>query len=43
MVLSDDAILIFILQSGVSGRRTMGRVERGGESLINVYDEYGVL
>lgn len=43
MMLSDNAILIFILHSGVSGRRATGRVERNGESVVNVYDEYGAL
>jgi len=41
MMLSNDAILIFILQSGVSGRSTKGRVERDMAPVINVYDEYG--
>lgn len=43
MVLSDDARLIFILQPGVPGHLTAGRVERDGESVINVYDRYGEL
>jgi len=42
-MLSDDAKLIFILQSGVAGRLTAGRVERTGVSVINVYDRYGEL
>ena len=40
MMLSADAVLIFTLQSGVSGRLTAGRVERGGELAINIDDQY---
>jgi hypothetical protein len=43
MTLSDDATLTFVLQSGVSGRVKSGRIERVGESTINVYDRYGTL
>jgi hypothetical protein len=43
MSLSDDAQLIFTLQSGVSGRLKAGRVERDGDSVINVFDQYGGL
>jgi len=43
ITLSDDAMLLFILQSGVSGRLPAGRVERDGESVIKVYDRYGRL
>lgn len=41
MTLSDDATLAFVLQSGVPGRVKSGRVERVGESIINVYDRSG--
>jgi hypothetical protein len=41
MLLSFDAELVFILQSGVMGRLTVGRIERGEHSVLLVYDEYG--
>ena len=36
-------MLVFMLQSGVPGRLMAGRVERDGESVINVFDRYGEL
>jgi hypothetical protein len=41
--ISDDATLLFILNSGISGRLSAGRVERDGGSVINVYDRHGKL
>lgn len=40
MPLSDDSVLIYILQSGVLGRLSAGRIERDGNAVINVYDRY---
>lgn len=37
MPLSADAVLIFILRSGVAGRLTTGRIERDGSAGLNVY------
>jgi hypothetical protein len=42
MTLSSDAVLLYVLHTGVSGRVSEGRIERHG-SAINVYDRHGVL
>jgi hypothetical protein len=42
MTLSSDTILLYMLHTGISGRVIEGRVERNGNSAINVYDRYGV-
>jgi len=41
-VLSDEAALVFILaESAVKGRLTLGRIERGPEGMLNVFDAHG--
>ena len=42
MVLSDEAALIYVLaESGVRGRLTAGRIERGTAQTIEVFDARG--
>jgi hypothetical protein len=42
MALSSDAVLLYMLHTGVSGRVSEGRIERHG-SAINIYDRHGAL
>jgi hypothetical protein len=42
MVLSDEAVLVYILaESGVRGRLTSGRIERGPRGTLDVFDAHG--
>jgi hypothetical protein len=43
MVLSDDCVLLYVLQNGVRGRVTSGRAELDELQGVIVYDRFGTL